>query len=275
MLFGRRSEPLTFVSPACCHPRGIPGCAPPVPRARLAPRPAPAWRPRSWWPRWWHATFRSRSHAPGRPARSRTGRRGLQGSRLHRRCPGRPRGPGAQGSSHRVGFDPAICPTSWQQPAASLGQTKASAVLARTNYDRANKLAPTGRGQPARNCSRPPRPWLRRNRPRQRPRPRSPALAIRLGETAHHFAHRGSHRRPPARSGCSGRASRRRRHRHRGPAPIACAVFHHSQTSTMPQAWVWARTAHVELDALPGRTFPGKVGAPGAVLRSADAHAGG
>jgi len=171
MLFGRRSEPLTFVSPlvatlavalaalACSK-----GEAGPTTRARPAPQVVVA-----------KVVARDvpvEVHAP-------VDLRALEQVDVGSKVLGYidavlvDRGTGCAGvkSSHWCGQRSA---RSAGAARSVFGQTKASAVLARTNYDRANKLAPPA-WSASRNCNPPPRQWPRPSRPRRHPRPRFPA----------------------------------------------------------------------------------------------------
>ena len=136
------------------------------------------------------------------------------------------------------------------------GQTKASAVLARTNYDRANKLAPTGvvSQQELQSATA---AMASAESAQAAAQAQISGLAIRLGETRITSPIEGAiaARRldPGALVGLPG-----------GVAIVTVVRTDRLRVFITLNEYDAAgvslgKDAHVELDALPGRTFPGKV----------------
>ena len=141
---------------------------------------------------------------------------------------------------------------------STLAQVQSSAALARTNYERAKQLAPEAvvsqqelqqAQAPVRDAPRP---------PSRRREAQIAALAVRLGETRITSPLTGVVVAAPAGSRDAGRARRAAAPSSPSRASTCCACSSPSTSASSPASRV-GKDAHVEVDALPGRTFSGKV----------------
>jgi RND family efflux transporter MFP subunit len=254
MLFGRRSEPLTFVSPlvatlavslaalACSK-----GEAGPTTRARVAPQVVVA-----------KVVARDvpvEVHAP-------VDLRALEQVDVGSKVLGYidavlvDRGDRVRRGQVIALVRPSDLPDQLAAARSVFGQTKASAVLARTNYDRANKLAPTGvvSQQELQSATA---AMASAESAQAAAQAQISGLAIRLGETRITSPIEGAiaARRldPGALVGPPG-----------GGAIVTVVRTDRLRVFITLNEYDAAgvglgKDAHVELDALPGRTFPGKV----------------
>ena len=204
-----------------------------------------------------------------RSAAARAGRRRLEDARLRRRGAGRPRRRGEEGPAPRAGAAQRSARPALRR-AQQLGQTKASAALARTNHERAEQARAVGRGHPA-GAAAATAALASAEAAEASQQAQIAGMAMRLGETRITRPSTASSRRGAS---IPARWSARRRRRHRSPwcASTGCACSSPLNERDAVGISV-GKDAHVELDALPGRDFTGKVVRVAPVVRSTDAHA--
>ena len=140
---------------------------------------------------------------------------------------------------------------------STLAQAQSSAALARTNYERAKALAPAG-GRVAAGAAAGAGAAGDRGGGAAGGAGADRGAGGAPGRDAHHLAAHRRGRAAPPRSGDAGGPAGGRRHRDRGARRRAARV-HHRQRARAGRHALVGKDAHVELDALPGRTFSGKV----------------